>query len=368
MRTGEGWGTHEITLGARVLVEGSSRRGNACVARAHYDPRMSPALSADPSAVLLQLVDGLRGVGPLEAKLAHVTESAAAILGVERVSLRLLDASCTRLLVAARTGGPIHDTEGLAFTIGEGLVGWVAAHGEPLRVDYAERDRRFAPRPGRTAPLASFLGVPLLGVEGCIGVLATSSPEPCAFGPEHERWLRVVADMATPYLDVARLQRVAHTDPLTLALNRRGLDELLPDDGDASDPISVLMCDIDDFKLLNDRLGHAAGDEVLRAVVRTLASVVRRSDRTVRLGGEEFLVALPGAPLTHALAVAERVRETMATTEIVPSARITLSIGAAARRPGERRDAFLRRADEALYRAKRAGKNRVVADETGADG
>jgi diguanylate cyclase (GGDEF)-like protein len=322
-------------------------------------PSAMPRLPRDPSPLLLRLVDGLRGAGPLEDKLSHVTRSAAALLGVERVSLRLLDAGRARLLVAARAGEPLHDGEGADFAVGEGLAGWVAREAAPLRVDHAEHDPRFAPRPGRAAPIGSFLGAPLLGVDGCIGVLATSSPRPRAFTAEHERWLRVVADVAAPYLDVARLQRVALTDPLTLAQNRRALLALLPDEGQLTGPISVLLCDLDDFKHLNDRLGHAAGDEVLCALVRTMSAIVRRGDRTVRLGGEEFLLVLPGAPLDHALAVAERVRDAVASAALVPDSTITVSIGVAERLPGEGREALLQRADEAMYDAKRLGKNRV---------
>lgn len=319
------------------------------------------APTRDPSAVLLRLVEDLRSEGPLEAKLDHVTRAAAALLGVERVSLRVLDAARTRLLVAARAGAALHSAEGAEFVVGEGLAGWVVEHAAPLRVEHAERDPRFAPKPGLTAPLGSFLGAPLLGVEGCIGVLATSSPHPRAFSPEHERWLRVVADLAAPHLDVARLHRLARTDPLTMALNRRALDDLLPSDGGSAGALSVLVCDIDDFKHLNDRLGHAAGDDLLCAVVRALGTIVRRGDRTVRLGGDEFLLALPGAGLSHALLVAERVREAVTSADIHPATSITISVGVAERRAGEGRDAFLARADEALYRAKRLGKNRVVA-------
>jgi diguanylate cyclase (GGDEF)-like protein len=162
--------------------------------------------------------------------------------------------------------------------------------------------------------------------------------------------------VAAPYLDVARLQRVALTDPLTLAQNRRALLALLPDEGQLTGPLSVLLCDLDDFKHLNDRLGHAAGDEVLCALVRTMSSIVRRGDRTVRLGGEEFLLVLPGAPLDHALAVAERVRDAVASAALVPDSTITVSIGVAERLPGEGREALLQRAGDPPVAADPAGR------------
>lgn len=323
-----------------------------------------PRAMNDPSAHLVRLATSLRADSSLEAKLDHVTRAASALLGVDRVSLRLLDAQRAHLLVAARTGDALHGTAGATLVVGEGLAGWVAQHAEPLSVDHAERDPRFVAKPDRAAKMGAFLGVPLLGIEGCIGVLAASSPEPRAFGAEHRRWLQVVADIAAPYLDVARLQRLAWTDPLTLALNRRALQDLLPDAAAAGSAMSVLMCDLDDFKHVNDRLGHGAGDDVLRAVVRTMSSIVRRGDRTVRLGGEEFLLALPGVELAQALRIAERLREAVATPEVFAGGVITVSIGVAERRPGERRDSLLQRADVALYRAKALGKNRVVADDS----
>jgi diguanylate cyclase (GGDEF)-like protein len=206
--------------------------------------------------------------------------------------------------------------------------------------------------------------VPLLDDDGCIGVLATTSPSLHAFSIIDERWLRLVAGAAAPYLDVARLERLAVTDPLTSALNRRALDDLLPCEGGRDDaPASVAAVDLDGFKRVNDRCGHAAGDEVLRGVVRVMGQVLRRNDRIVRLGGEEFLIVLPGVTLASARSIAERVRETIAAAPILPDAPVTVSVGVAERARGELRDALLRRADEALYRAKALGKNRVVTDD-----
>lgn len=318
------------------------------------------ALPRDPSAALLRLAEILRGQGSLEAKLDHVARCAALALDLDRVSLRLLDGGRSKMLVAARSGPALHGASGADLAPGEGLAGWVVARGEPLYVANAERDPRFAAKPGQIAPIGSFLGVPLLGTEGTIGVLATSSPLPRAFTPEHLRWLRVIADLAAPYLDLARLSRVACTDPLTLALNRRALPSLIPDA--AAEPLAVVLCDIDDFKQLNDRRGHAEGDEVLCAVTRIISSILRRGDRTVRLGGDELLIALPRVGLDHALGVAERVREAVASHEIGARVVVTVSVGVAERRPGEDRDSLLGRADAALYRAKALGKNRVVAD------
>jgi EAL domain-containing protein (putative c-di-GMP-specific phosphodiesterase class I)/putative methionine-R-sulfoxide reductase with GAF domain len=169
----------------------------------------------DPSLPLLELVEGLRDAPSLEAMLQQVTDAAAAVLGVSRVSLRLLDESRTRLVVAARTGEPLHAHGGAALALGEGLAGWVALHAAPLRVDDAEVDPRFVDKPGMVRAMRSFLGVPVVDGQGVIGVLAATAPTPHAFSLVDERWLRVIASVAAPCLEVARLEQLAIPDPLT---------------------------------------------------------------------------------------------------------------------------------------------------------
>ena len=166
-------------------------------------------------------------------------------------------------------------------------------------------------------------------------------------------------------------ERLALRDALTHAYNRRFLAEVLPKLAHQSarcrTPLSALMIDVDRFKRLNDRYGHAAGDRVLVAVARCLAGQVRASDTLVRYGGEEFLVLLPDTALSGALVIAERVREAVERTRTpVPQAdrslAVTISVGVATfPADGADGDALLLAADRALFRAKAAGRNRVVA-------
>jgi diguanylate cyclase (GGDEF)-like protein len=127
------------------------------------------------------------------------------------------------------------------------------------------------------------------------------------------------------------------------------------------------MFDIDHFKTINDRLGHLRGDDLLRAVGAQLTRILRSTDVRCRYGGDEFLVILPDTPLIGAQQVAESVRREMATLAMVTDGKtvpVTVSIGVAAAGPDELgATALVKRADDALYRAKRAGKDRVsVAD------
>jgi diguanylate cyclase (GGDEF)-like protein len=134
-------------------------------------------------------------------------------------------------------------------------------------------------------------------------------------------------------------------------------------------PVSILMFDIDHFKTINDRLGHLRGDDVLRAVGNMLTRVTRSTDVRCRYGGDEFLVILPGTQLLGAQQVAENLRreiETLAMMAGDQKVAVTASVGVATAAPAETGvTALIERADEALYRAKRSGRNRFcVAGST----
>ncbi|MBY5760676.1 GGDEF domain-containing protein [Rhizobium leguminosarum] len=160
-----------------------------------------------------------------------------------------------------------------------------------------------------------------------------------------------------------QLTVLAHHDPLTGALNRGGLAQHLPALG--SQPVSLLIIDIDHFKQLNDRHGHAAGDDVLRLFARVSRGIMRSDDLLARQGGDEFLAVLKNVSREDAVAIAERIR--LAFTAAVmqrPDLAVfpTLSIGVAAREESDGDfERLMQKADEALYRSKREGRNRVEA-------
>lgn len=167
-----------------------------------------------------------------------------------------------------------------------------------------------------------------------------------------------------------QLAELAATDSLTGIANRRHFDRRLDEEWRRGSregrPLALLMLDIDGFKRFNDRYGHLAGDECLRQVVSVIAAHARRpGDLAARLGGEEFALLLPGAALEAALVIAERIRCEVADLTIPHQdgidGRVTVSIGVAAMQPGPGHDAEALRhgADNALYAAKAAGRNRV---------
>lgn len=164
-----------------------------------------------------------------------------------------------------------------------------------------------------------------------------------------------------------QLRNLTLLDPLTKIANRPGIERETARALDASlqagTPLSLLMLDLDHFKAINDRYGHAAGDKVLRAVTAAWQAQLRGRDPLGRMGGEEFVVVCPDTTLEQALVVANRLRDAanaLRFDEVDPALRISVSIGAAqARRNGDSCDALIDRADAALYRAKQQGRDRV---------
>ena len=165
------------------------------------------------------------------------------------------------------------------------------------------------------------------------------------------------------------IHRLTMLDPLTGIHNRRSLNEFLEREVEyavrLSRPIAVLLLDADHFKSVNDRHGHLMGDAVLRGLAERLRRRARAEDLVARYGGEEFAVALPETDLAMALVIGERFRAAVAEEAIVAEGiaiGVTVSVGVAALAVGESQTAneLLRVADERMYEAKRAGRNRVV--------
>lgn len=162
----------------------------------------------------------------------------------------------------------------------------------------------------------------------------------------------------------ARLAEASLSDVLTGVGNRRKLDQALEVEiaraERADRPLSALMADIDHFKNINDRYGHAAGDRVLARFGALLQAQTRPTDIVARFGGEEFVVLMPNTALARATEVAERIRKALELERMEPlDEPVTSSFGVAQYAPGEEAEALLRHIDAALYRAKHAGRNRV---------
>lgn len=165
--------------------------------------------------------------------------------------------------------------------------------------------------------------------------------------------------------------RAAQTDPLTGISNRmhmtQQLDQLLAQ----GQPFALVLLDLDHFKRINDRHGHPAGDEVIRDFARHLQASTRRGDGCGRVGGEEFMLLLPGVDTAQSQAIVQRLLQTVRATrplpQVAPALRYSASAGLALRRPQEDAARLYHRADCALYRAKEAGRDRLVCDDGAAE-
>jgi diguanylate cyclase (GGDEF)-like protein len=214
--------------------------------------------------------------------------------------------------------------------------------------------------------------VPLRTAEQVLGTLVLGARRPGAFGRDLVRQLEVVAMQAADAILRARLfdetERLATTDGLTGLLNHRTfqarLDEHLASAERYGKRLSVVLCDIDHFKAVNDGHGHPAGDEVLRGVARALLKEARQTDLVARYGGEEFALVMPETDEAGAVATAERIREKVGQLAFETTQgrlRVTLSLGVATfPDDGDRKATLVERADACLYHAKRNGRDRTV--------
>jgi diguanylate cyclase (GGDEF)-like protein len=232
----------------------------------------------------------------------------------------------------------------------------------------ASRDPRFANHPLVVdGPRVRFYaGAPLVTPQDhALGTLCVVDVVPRELDSRQIETLRILARQAMCQLD---LNLQAMRDPLTGLYNRRQLDESLHREVlrarrlDAQ--VGVMTIDVDHFKRVNDTLGHEVGDSALRGVARELASCVREEDIACRAGGEEFVIILPGTGKTALRSRAEAVRRTIEGASIPAgdgSLKLTVSIGLASfPSGGDTGQAVLRAADGALYKAKAAGRNRVI--------
>ncbi|SFM39806.1 GGDEF domain-containing protein [Thermodesulforhabdus norvegica] len=186
-------------------------------------------------------------------------------------------------------------------------------------------------------------------------------------------WIMVAENLYVHYAsDITRykrmqqeLYRLSITDPLTGAYNRRYFEKKLDEEIERAKrtgmTFSVVMFDIDHFKSINDLFGHEAGDMVLQVLVKTVKDRIRKTDLLARWGGEEFVLLLPATPVDNAIVLAEDLRQRIERLGVHKVREFTVSFGATEYRPGDTPDSIISRADEALYAAKREGRNRVKA-------
>jgi diguanylate cyclase (GGDEF)-like protein len=243
-----------------------------------------------------------------------------------------------------------------------------AASRRPLLVSDAAADERLR---GAEGGVRSAMVLPLRVSREPAGYVKISSPKPAAFSEPELKGADLLATLAGLSLEniilYERIRSQAVHDALTQLYSRKAFDERLHEEvlraGRTRLPLSLVMIDIDHFKSYNDRYGHQAGDELLKRVSSVLFKHIRDVDMAARYGGEEFCLLLPQLPYAEAYALAESARQAISREVFVfkgEASRVTVSLGVAVfPEDAAIESQFVRAADERLYRAKHAGRNRT---------
>jgi diguanylate cyclase (GGDEF)-like protein len=306
-----------------------------------------------------RLLGELSGSIDLDEVLDRVLQAAAGVPGADAAMLRIDDA-----------GGPqLTATVGLSVEEAEAQAVAGPPDGREVRsiaVSYRYSDEDLL----RESDLIhSGVAVPVPGETGRLGLLAVFTRSSShRFDDAATRELEEFAVRAGPAVENARrfreARQLADLDALTGLHNRRYFHETLAREVARAHRydrrLSLIVFDVDDFKAVNDRLGHLGGDAVLAEVAERVRMVVRSADVACRIGGDEFAVTMPESAVVDAEQLSERLQAAVASRPVGQAGRLEISAGVAELRQEDDASSFFERADEALYRAKEEGKGRVV--------
>jgi diguanylate cyclase (GGDEF)-like protein/putative nucleotidyltransferase with HDIG domain len=265
----------------------------------------------------------------------------------------------------------------LMIPVGQGLSGWVAENGRPILNGNPSVEPGYLNDPSKFSTLRSALAVPLEGVQAIVGVLALYHNEKDAFSRDHLRILQAVSSKIALAVDNAlrfkQAETSAVTDFLTGLPNARSLflqlDAEIARCESLMQPLTVLVCDIDNFKKINDELGHLEGNKALKSVATSLVRQCRETDYAARMGGDEFVLLLPGLPPENVAGRIQRMRQAvLQQSQAETGWPLSVSIGSACL-PGDGRDAeaLLATADRNMYVVKNARPQSVTRAEMARD-
>ncbi len=294
--------------------------------------------------------------------------------GLDLSALTLVEreGSRTSHRVVAAEGGRASEVDGLVYDDNDGIVAHVVRLGSALPARPPGVFERVKLFDLKLAGLGSLRVVPLVAGGKTLGTLVAGAKARGAVDPEAKRRLEALSPLAAGALAralaLAEISRLATIDGLTGLSNRRELDDLahraVQEASRYQRPLALVMCDVDHFKKVNDVHGHAVGDEVLKAVAQALEAEAREADVVGRFGGEEFVLVLPNTGAEGARELAERIRRRLESAAVPTTAgplQVTMSLGVSALPThGHSFEELTRASDEALYEAKRGGRNRVV--------
>jgi diguanylate cyclase (GGDEF)-like protein len=320
-------------------------------------------MSSDTASLATTLDQPVRSSAE-EMSFDRITRLASTVMQTKMAMISLIQDSGAPTLAA----GPGVET----FAAGQSLpfCHYAVASDTPLVVTDAQADPRFDhdPMVAGGPKLRFYLGVPLRTRDGAtLGTLCTVDTEPRT--PTADQ-IAMLSDLARMVVNEMELRQMSMTDSLTGALTKRGFEQRVEAERIRCQrngyALTLVAIDLDHFKTINDRFGHATGDSMLRAVVDLCREKLRHCDVIGRTGGEEFVIMLPEMPGAVAAKVADRLRQAIADLRLPASgdiAQVTASVGVAMLSPGQQTmQQALLRADIALYAAKARGRNRVVLD------
>jgi diguanylate cyclase (GGDEF)-like protein len=366
-----------LELVKNVLAEERRRKGPA-PERSHASSdvlsRVNELLDRKlyEATILSEIGRVARSVGELDETFTSVMALVGRVVDFSVGALAFVEGDEVELLLALqRPVAPAVVDEAKARLMEAIAREWTGAPPKQVRA------RIFQPKGGGSGSeegaLAGFAALPIRTGDRLAGLLGLAGKAVARISAENQSFLERVANQAHIVTEnsrlVQRLQHLAIHDGLTELFNHRHTQELLQKEcervGRYAGGVSVLMVDIDHFKAVNDRHGHPAGDRVLRDVSRLLQEGVRGVDTVGRYGGEEFVAILPQTEIDDARQLAERLRRAIEAHAVKTPAgeiRVTVSIGVAQYPSAEvgSPDDLIREADQALYRAKQEGRNRVV--------
>jgi diguanylate cyclase (GGDEF)-like protein len=323
-------------------------------------------------STLLDLSAALNRNLELSGAVERLVEFVSRRLHVDWFVFLLADEDGEQLDVRGIFGFPGHpELSEVSFGLGEGIVGAAFEAGQRIYLPDVSKEPLFTSFKGKTKIEGSFLALPARFSGHRVGVLAFGRRKLDAFTQGNIDFLQIVSNHVAMVVRNARMyertKELATQDELTGLANRRHLLERMEHEFRRhrrfSTPMAVLMIDIDHFKRYNDEHGHSYGDEVLRRVARVLEASMRDVDVIGRYGGEEFAILLPSANAEQALIVADKLRRNVAEqTQDMGGTGVTISVGlAVADHATTSPMELIELADQALYRAKAEGRNRVSA-------
>lgn len=294
--------------------------------------------------------------------LDRVMEHIGAFFGPLNWSVLLVDGVHDELVFARVVGRAADALTGQRLPINEGVAGWVATHGVSAVIEHPSEDSRWSDRIDKLTGFKteSIIAVPLRSGDRIFGVLELLNRlDGGLFSAYDMRVLSTIADFAAIAIEkayyLAEAKRMSERDPLTGALNRRGLAKAVERERARREryggDLSVIVADVDKFKAINDKYGHSTGDEVLKAVASALSSAVRAVDSVARYGGDEFLVLMPATGFEDAEIARERLQSVLDETGSAHNPPFSVSLGVHTSRDADF-DELFRESDKDLYRRK----------------